>query len=447
MIPPETNAARTIERWRMIPPGATVAAALSGGPDSTALLHILLILAPRLGFTVKAISYDHALRPESADDTRFVARMCGAAGVPLRTQRDPEPPARGVQQAARERRYAFFTRALEEGYAGLVATGHTLDDSVETSLMWMLRGAGPEAFGGVPPARGAFIRPLIETRKADLITWLAARGIEYRLDPTNVTGKYLRNRIRLHVIPAMEREAPGAVESVWRLSALSRDAAAFIAEEARARLEGIRVPGGVDPARFMAQPAAIRGELLRLMARRAGLDASRLTFERVEALERLAGSGRLGSVVELPGGYIARLDHGGLAIQRAMEERAAPVAFACPLDVPFGEGRLRIVPGAHPAGGELINLEAAPAAAALRTRAPGDWLRLPNLKGRKSLKKYLVDRKVPARWRGLMPLLAEGNEILWAPGLFVAERISARAGTAAVASLSWTAPDCIPNRR
>jgi len=441
MIPPGETAARTIARWRMIPPGATVAAALSGGPDSTALLHILLMLAPRMEFSVRALSYDHALRPESADDARFVERLCEKMGVPLRTQRDPSPPARGVQQAARERRYAFFARAVDEGFASLVATGHTLDDSVETSLMWMLRGAGTESFGGVPPARGAIIRPLIETRKADLVQWLAGRGIEYRLDPTNATGKYLRNRIRLNVIPAMEREAPGAVEAVWRLSALSRDAAAFITQEARARLEGIQIPGGVDPARFMAQPAAIRREMLRLMARRAGLDASRLTFERVEAMERLAASGRLGSVVELPERFAARLDHAGFAILRAPEERAQPVAFACPLDVPFGGGRLRIVPGAHPGSGEVINLEAVPPMASLRIRAPGDWLRLPNLAGRKPLKKFLVDRKVPARWRARMPLLAVENEILWVPGFFVSERAWARTGAGSVAALSWSAPE------
>jgi len=180
-----------LTRHGMVKKGQAVCVAFSGGPDSTALLHVLHKLSGSMGFTVKACHYDHAFRGNSYEDAAFAKQTAESLGIEFRTKRNPNgKPASGAQETGRKLRYAFFESLLAEGFADVVATGHTSDDNVETAIMWMLRGAGPSALSGVPPVRGKFIRPLIEIEKKDLLEWLSENKFEYVKDPTNDTDNY-----------------------------------------------------------------------------------------------------------------------------------------------------------------------------------------------------------------------------------------------------------------
>ncbi len=428
----------------MIAPGQSVCVAVSGGPDSTALLFVLRELSERLGCNVKACHFDHALRPESADDAQFAKTTAEKLGVEFVMERDQSPATRSIQDQARRKRYGFFEKLLDSGYADLMATGHTLDDTVETSIMWMLRGAGPSAFGGTPPVRDRYIRPLLDIRKSSVLNWLDQRKIGSRHDASNDTDSYLRNRIRRHVIPAMERQAPGAVEAVARLARLTRGQSLLLESFAKKRLSAItrkhyenRVV--VDPSPLNAEPEAMRLAIYRAALQSTGADLSRLSLKHFDAIERLTASSTLGRSVDLPGGLYARIDHAGLTLGQKPELLTfKETAMTCPLELPVGDGVLTVRKvDDQNRKSHLVDADKIPPAAVFRTRNPGDFMKLPRLAGRKKLKTFLIDRKTPSGIRGRMPLLAIGSEILWVPRLFIAPSVSAEKDTKNCIELSW----------
>lgn len=429
----------------MIPPGAIVCAAVSGGPDSVALLFILRSLCDKFHFSLQCCHYDHAYRVDSSEDMRFVANLCERLGVPFIADRNTGgKPESAAQNTARELRYAFFEKLMGDGYCDIIATGHTLDDSVETSVMWMLRGTGPHSFGGIPPVRERYIRPLIDCEKAQIVRWLEERNVEYRVDPTNLGDDYLRNRIRRHVIPVMKNFAPGAVEAVARLARISLknaevvDAAAktLIGAAMKQRDERCAI---FDPAKLMSAPEAARWSAYRLALASLGATPASVSLDRIEALDKLLISGKLGGVIQLPGGFIGTLDHGGFAIRKVVEApEPLEMAFVCPMDIRFGDGALRVTENEIP-GAARVDMEKIPGDSVFRVRRPGDYLILKNFTGRKKLKTFFIDRKFPASQRDRTPILAAGSEVLWIPAHYCAERILANDATRQAIFMSWVA--------
>ncbi len=431
----------------MIPKGALVCVAVSGGPDSTALLALLLKLRESLGITVKACHFDHAFRSGSERDAETARRQAKSLGVEIVFERNKNgKPQKSIQDTARRMRYGFFERLLDSGYADLIATGHTLDDCVETSVMWMLRGAGPTAFGGISAVRGKYVRPLIDVSKGEILNWLGERKIEFCEDPTNATDDYLRNRVRHHVIPAMEREAPGAVRAISRLTHLVESQGEVVDAIALEKMTGLitkpaRSGGFVLDFPLLAnEPVALRFSIYRAALKMAGLDIIKLQMTHVESIDNLLVKVGLGKKsVDLPGGYMARLDHDGLFLGLASETEKFPTTkFSCPLEVKVGDMALLVALCSGEAHeGAVFDIAKIADNFIFRSRIPGDFLRLKNVKGRKTLKTFLIDRKVPSGTRSAMPVLANGSEILWVPGLFLSPSIAANGCTVNTASLKW----------
>ena len=205
-----------------------MAVAVSGGPDSVCLLHVLLELAPRLGIAVTAVAHlNHKLRGEASDeDERFVAEMALRAGVPFFCERVRVGEENGnLEQAARRARHAFFSRLIKDGVANRIATGHTADDQAETVLFRLLRGSGLAGLSGIlPVTREGIVRPLMDVSRADVIEILRARGLHWREDATNQDARFARNRIRHSLLPQLAREwNPRLSESLAHLADLARE--------------------------------------------------------------------------------------------------------------------------------------------------------------------------------------------------------------------------------
>lgn len=444
MTPLLATVSSTIRKYKMVAPGRCVCAAISGGPDSTALLLILKELSDTFRFTVKACHFDHALRSTSSGDALFARKTAEKLGLEFTMERDNSPGGGSIQSLAREKRYGFFKKLLDSGYADLVATGHTLDDSVETSIMWMLRGAGPGAFGGVPYVRAKYIRPLLDTRRSAVLSWLNSNKIEYIIDPTNDTDTYLRNRIRRHVIPALESQSHKAVEAVARLAKLTKGQSLVLesmADEKLARITEKKYAGRlvIKPAALDGEPEAMRLIIYRMAFKSAGADPSKLSYKSFEAIESLLSSKTLGKSLDFPCRLFARLDHEGLTLgHRPEDETLKQTGVTCPLEIETGDHTLkaRLVSG-EKTDGEIVDAEKVPSGAVFRTRNPGDFLRIKGMAGRKKLKTFLIDKKTPSGIRDRMPLMASGSEILWIPHFFVAPSVAVGAGTRKFMALSW----------
>jgi tRNA(Ile)-lysidine synthase len=408
-------------------PGRTVVAALSGGADSVALVSALARLAGQEGFSVVVAHLDHGLRPESAADAAFCASLCAALGLPLRSGRaDVRARARrekgGLEQAARRERYAFLRAVQEETGAAAIALAHTRDDQAETVLMRLLRGSGRTGLSAMRPRSARLVRPLLGVSRRQVLSHLRARSLEWREDASNRDTTLLRNRVRHELIPYLEERYNRALRP-----ALARTATVAAAEQdlldglAAEVLQRVGRPEGdafvLERAGLAAAPDALgRLVLRRALARTGGLAGVRsVQIERLLALARTpAASGRR---LALPGGRAAHVRFGALWIGPA--QRAWP-AFEAPLAVP---GRVELPDGtcltarAGAAGGTaVIPLPLEPLV--VRTRRPGD--RVQTARGPRSLKRLLLEQRVPADLRARLPLVAAGASVVWFPGLAVA---------------------------
>lgn len=440
------TALSSILKQGMIPPGSVVMSALSGGPDSVALLIALMKLREKLEIReLKVCHYDHAFRPDSGRDADFAKTLAGKLGLDFVMERNSaSKPESDLQQVARKLRYSFFDRLLDEGHADIIATGHTLDDSVETFLLWLLRGSGPQALAGIPPVRGKYIRPLIEIQKIDILAWLRDQSIDFVTDPTNARDDYLRNKIRHQVIPVMESVSPSAVNTISRAMRLVGGQTKLIGEIAGNKMKDIVTSaraGSVtlNAAMTAVEPEAIRFVIYREASRLAGLDPAVVSLKNLEALDSLLAAGRKGASTDLPGGFEGLYDHAGLSVFRKKTTSAPMEApFACPLKLESDDGTLTVAPVENEKDAmERVSISSMPPGTVFRTRKPGDYLHLPNLAGRKTLKTFFIDRKVPSGERGRTPLLAVGNEILWIPGLFIAMTIAGNSGSGDSARIEW----------
>ena len=257
-----------------VPDRARVVAAVSGGPDSTALLSILCSRSGPVGYEVHACIVDHGIRKpeETAEDVAFVRRLADGLGVPLHVRQiQPGECAaasarekRSLEEVAREKRLRLLAELARELDAGYIVLGHTLDDHVETILMRMIQGAGPQGLSGIPVRRGIFIRPLMSVRRWEILEYLAAHGLSYRTDSTNADPRFLRNRVRSTLVPALESIQPEFRGGLAATAARAKMDAAFLAEEANRRLSWRRRDQGfsINLKDFFGAPPALRAQSL-----------------------------------------------------------------------------------------------------------------------------------------------------------------------------------------
>ena len=286
-----------------IPDGATMLLAISGGPDSTALLHGALRLAPGRGWQLAVAHLDHGLRAGSADEAAAVAAAAARLGLPVEVRRTDVASLaasehRSLEDAGRQARYRFLEEVADRlGTGALIATAHTADDAAETMLLRLARGSGLRGVRGIPARRGRIVRPLLAARRGMLRAALDAAGIDYVIDPSNSDPGHARNRVRAELVPALERASPGAVEALLRFGRLAADdddlldslAAAELA--ARTAADGRSIDWHAPPARALGR------RVLRL-----ALGDPPPSAERIEALLDAAEGPRGGVSIELGGG-------------------------------------------------------------------------------------------------------------------------------------------------
>ena len=219
------HAERLIRDERLFGRGDVVLAACSGGPDSTALLHVLALLRERVGHTLVAHGVDHGLRAGAAAELDLVRAVAEPLGVPFAVTRVVIEGGANLQARARAVRYEALAQAAAAAGARVIATGHTADDRAETLLLRLLRGAGPRGLAVLPPqapcpvaAAVSLVRPLLRARRADVLAHLQRHGLAFATDPSNADPRFLRARVRGELLPLMEGLSPGIVEHLAALS-------------------------------------------------------------------------------------------------------------------------------------------------------------------------------------------------------------------------------------
>jgi tRNA(Ile)-lysidine synthase len=286
-----------------IPDGAPIVLAVSGGPDSTALLHGAAALAPDHGWRLTVAHLDHSLRSTSADEAAAVAASAARLGLAAEVRRaDVAALAatehRSLEDAGRQARYRFLEElAAAHGPDALIATAHTADDVAETILLRLARGSGLRGLRGIPARRGRIVRPLLHARRAELRAALDAAGVSYVTDPSNMNTAHARNRVRAELLPTLEQLNPAAIDALTRFGRLAADDDDLLDALAAAELAQRRDPGDASVDWHHPPARAIGRRIMRL-----AIGDPAPSAERVEALLDAAEGSRGGVTIELGAG-------------------------------------------------------------------------------------------------------------------------------------------------
>jgi tRNA(Ile)-lysidine synthase len=447
---------KTVQREKLFEKGQHLLVALSGGPDSVALLSLLHTCAPAWRLSLSAVHFNYGLRGhESEEDASFVAELCGRLQIPLHSHRlklgRSEKPARtsSRQEQARDLRYDAMQQLARELHVDRVALGHTADDQAETVLMWMLRGAGLAGLGGMPYRREhLFVRPLLDATRRDILAYLENYALPFRTDSSNSRPIYFRNRIRQELLPVVKELVPAAVRILQRQADVLREEDRFLEQlmsESWPRLVAQHAEGGfsMDRLGLVALPLALQRRLVR--------QALRCLYPRGKAPGLRTVSTVLNQVVQArPGAYatagpirITR-DYDRIQFSVGNDETTPiePVPLAVPSLVRWALTRQFIEAkevdrsaGLHllkqpSRNAGLFDADRFTAGLQIRSWRFGDWLCPQGMNGqRKKLQDYYSDIKLPRPARARVPLLISPEGILWVVGYRQDERFRAGAQT------------------
>jgi tRNA(Ile)-lysidine synthase len=404
----------------MVPAGARVLAAVSGGADSVALALAMRELAPGMGYQLEAVHVEHGIRgQDSLDDARFVEDLCGRLGVRLTVKRVDAPAAArryggGLEDAARRVRYGAFEQAAAERGAARIALAHHRADQAETALLHIVRGGGVSGLEGMRPVRGMYIRPLLDVEPGMPRDALREIGQPWREDATNADPNQPRAILRHQAMPLLERINPAVTSALARTASLAaRDndymdglALSFLGEAFTAMPYGAFIGG------LYGLHAAVASRALRLIPRR--LDVEPWESRHIEETLGMPP----GSTTNLPRGWSAKRVGPRLHILAPEDSRGTPAIDRPALDAEPASSRERgdgLLSQVIPRG--LLDQ------AVWRVRSPGDWWTPFGSRGRQLLSDTLINRKVDEPFRDCVPLLAIGGEALWAVGVGASERL------------------------
>lgn len=417
-------------RENLLPENGVVLCALSGGADSVCLLHLLHERGKHQGFTVAAAHFNHQIRPEAGEDAAFCSDFCRQWKIPFYTRSEDisaYAARKGLtlEEAARERRYAFLRETAEEIHAAAIATAHNAEDNAETVLLHLLRGTGLKGMGGIAAKSGALIRPLLTTRRSEIEAYLAVHRLPHVEDATNQDTYYTRNYIRHEVLPLLLARNPGIVEGLGRSAVSFRRDNDYLEQQASG----------------LAAKAVCTGEEVSILAKVLGQAPEALSFRAVQQLvTRLAPETVLSAAhrqavlalcrsenpsghADLPEGLVAWRRYDRLVFGRKnLLEPDAPVELPLPGRVNWRGWEIQAEEALCPEGKfnqpEDFYLKAK-TPVLLRSRKAGDEITLPS-RPRKSVKKLLIEQRVPKNERDCLPVF-EAEGALIALGRFGAD--------------------------
>lgn len=411
----------------MASPGQRVIIGVSGGPDSMALLHILKELRECLDISLAAAHLNHQIRPEAEAEEAYVKMICQEWQVPCYVRQADvlELAARSkktVEEAGRDARYQFFSDLLTELPAHRIATAHHQDDVAETVLLHLIRGTGIKGLRGIMPVSGAIIRPLLGVDRTAVLEYLEQNHISYCTDQSNYDTGYLRNRIRLQLIPLLrEQYNPRISESLNQLALIARGENQVLEEACRTWWPQVVEDEKEDlisldyPALSALLPGMQRRIIMQALSRLAG--ESGWGMEDINMVMDLAARKGSSRVVHLKKGLKVNKSYGKLVFTFSLSPSPE---FSYPVPVP---GRVIIKETGEVYSFDLVDKISRPEPGCsyldydkmgpleLRSRRPGDVFSPSGMKGSKKLKKFLIDLKVPFFERDKIPLLVSGNEI------------------------------------
>lgn len=479
---------KSIEQFHMLQPGDRVIAAVSGGADSVCLLTLLCGLEKEWELSLRTVHVHHGLRGGEADrDAAYVEGLCRTLGVPVKVVHvnvrqyageqglSEEEAGRILRYEALEREAAAWESESEErrtsqeeggrrppSGAVKIAVAHHGDDQAETILHNLCRGSGLAGLGGMQPVNGRIIRPLLTMGRQDILNWLAARKLEFCQDSSNWSDHYTRNRIRSQLIPVIESQVnTGAVDNILRLGRIAAQADACLRDQARQWIQSHVIPLGEETAaklpggrrsslgipadQFRAQADILRSYTIYLLLCEMAGGARDLTAAHVDQVMELFEK-PVGRRISLPGRIWAVRSYEGVILENGISQGQS--------DARQGQSGDKVLPSAqitcfsYKKGMEIpknqytkwFDCGKIKGAPVVRNRETGDYITLAD-GCKKTIRRFMIDEKIPKEQRNLIPLLADGKHIMWIIGYRISEYYKIGPDTTRVLQASALVPE------
>lgn len=450
--------------------------AVSGGPDSVCLLHTLAVLQKEFNIELYAAHLDHGLRAkESQGDARYVERLCKKLGVPVIVEKRDVASFQtrnklSMEEAARVVRYGFFTAAAHSVGTDIVAVAHTNNDHIETVLMHLIRGSGIRGLQGLLPVNRwrsgeksiTVVRPLLNASREDTVNYCRTKRLRPRIDSSNLTMSTFRNRIRLELLPLLEKYNSRIVEALKRASSQAAETVLFLNKESRRGWDKVvrQEEGGflLDKSEFLNLEPVLKKNLLLLMLEKllGGLSGieSRHLEEIISALNLPAGR-RL----DLPDNLVFVVNYDNFILSRGAEVHMPlpPLEGISKLKIPgeihFSGWRIMatmpegltvedcknqpfysVIPADTRIQGSsgleaYLDIDKTGRELEVRSLKPGDSFQPLGMGKTKKVARFMIDARIPRHWRDHVPIVASPRQIVWVAGWRIDDRVKITEGT------------------
>jgi tRNA(Ile)-lysidine synthase len=442
---------QTIEKYNLLEKGERVVVALSGGPDSTALLAVLAPIAQALDICLIVAHFNHRLRGgESDEDEKFSRDLSEKMGLTFVSGKmDQKKGKKGIspEDYYRQQRYNFLNKVAEDHQAQKIALGHNLQDQAQTVLLNLLRGSGLKGLKGFLPMRdGKFIRPLIEVSRRDIISFLKKAGISSRQDSSNENRRYLRNKIRGELIPYLkEKFNPKIEENLAQTAEILRTEDQFIQQYVAEALKSSFIQRQQN--RILLKIAyinklshAIRWRLLKNILESLNPAKNGVSFIHIKSLDNLVQSCESGKRVALPRGIEARREYDNLILERK-KVCSKQIEYEYTMNIP---GSLYVKERKFTIRSELTTKENVDFSSKnnvylyldkiwqpiiLRNRRDGDWFQPLGMQGRQKIKAFFIDHKIPLYKRNEIMLVVDQLSVICIENMHFSDRVKITAET------------------
>lgn len=433
---------RAVSQYNMLSPGDHVVVAVSGGADSMALLHFLHKHAADFGITVTAAHFNHCIRGKEADDDeRFVREFCNLNHIPFQSKRADVPSIAqsmqtGIEECARTLRYAFLQ---ETAAGGKIATAHTGSDACETFLFNFARGTGLQGLCGIPAVRGNIIRPFIFCAAQDTRDYCVQNSVLWREDSTNQSVDYSRNQIRLKTIPTLKNVNAAFEENALRCLSILQNENDFMLQCAMNAYENCKNgEHSISLSSLKNEHPALVSRIVLHFARQCG--CRDVSMKQVDSLLQM----NEGDVVTLLAGIQFKRQKDSIALyEKFIPTAIEPISVGVEDNfVSFGNSYVYFKHEVY--NKETINryscfVDAAKCEhLALRSRMPGDSIRLRERKCTKTLKQLFNEKKIPLKERSAVPVLVDKDGVIWVGGIGVNENRLPDENTENILIIEWS---------
>ncbi|MBN1363922.1 MAG: tRNA lysidine(34) synthetase TilS [Syntrophaceae bacterium] len=442
---------QTIEKYNLLEKGDRVVVALSGGPDSTALLAVLAQISRNLNLTLIPAHFNHGLRGKESDgDEKFSRNLAKKMGFVFCSEKmNNRSSKKGIspEDFYRRQRYNFLNKVAKDHRAQKIAMGHNLNDQAETVLLNLLRGTGLEGLKGFLPKRdGIIIRPLMEISRQEIISFLDKSEIAYCRDSSNENRMYLRNQIRFELIPYLrEKYNPKIEENLARLAEILRVEDEFIQNQVAQVLRSEFVQSGQNRVLLKRDflnelSTAIRWRLFKTILENFSLSQNGISFAHVKLLDNLTQKNKSGKRVILPRKIEARREYDNLILEKT-KAHLRQVKYRYVMNIP---GTLYIKERNIKISAKLVKKEKIDFSdknkvyldrdkiklpLVIRSRKDGDWFQPLGMAGRQKIKNFFIDHKIPSRKRDEMMLIVDRLSVIYIENMHLSDRVKITAET------------------